>query len=180
MASPGFWDLPDSAREVIDRANALKNWTAPWHALSGRIDDLTEFADLLAEADDEELAAELERETTGVEEGLVELEIRNMLRGPDAHRSALLTIHPGAGGTESQDWAEMLLRMYSRYAERRGYSVELLELQPGDEAGIKSATLEVRGDHAFGYLGAESGVHRLVRISPFDAQGRRPRSTSRT
>jgi peptide chain release factor 2 len=108
-----------------------------------------------------------------VEEGVSELELRNMLRGPDAHRSALLTVHPGAGGTESQDWAEMLLRMYSRYAERRGYAVQLLELQPGEEAGIKSATLEILGDHAFGYLVAETGVHRLVRISPFDAQGRR-------
>jgi len=173
MASPGFWDAPDAAREVIDRANGLKSWTEPWNALSARIDDLTELAGLLAEAEDEEFAAELEQETAGVTQGLAELELRNMLRGPDAHRSALLTVHPGAGGTESQDWAEMLLRMYSRYAERRGYSVEVLELQPGEEAGIKSATLEIRGDHAFGYLGAESGVHRLVRISPFDAQGRR-------
>jgi len=173
MASPGFWDQPDAAREVIEQANGLKAWTEPWASLSRRVDELTELADLLAEEDDEDLAAELDRDTASIDEGLAELELRNMLRGPDAHRSALLTVHPGAGGTESQDWAEMLLRMYSRYAERRGYTVHLLELQPGEEAGIKSATLEILGAHAFGYLAAETGVHRLVRISPFDAQGRR-------
>ncbi len=173
MASPGFWDHPEAARGIIDQANELKAWTGPWQSLSKRVEDLTELASLLADAEDDELSAELERETTAVQEGLAELELRNMLRGPDAHRSALLTVHPGAGGTESQDWAEMLLRMYSRYAERRGYTVQVLELQPGEEAGIKSATLEILGDHAFGYLGAETGVHWLVRISPFDAQGRR-------
>jgi peptide chain release factor 2 len=173
MASPGFWDNQEAAREVIDQANELKAWVGPWKSLAKRVEDLTELAALLADAEDDELSAELERETAAVDEGLSELELRNMLRGPDAHRSALLTVHPGAGGTESQDWAEMLLRMYSRYAERRGYTVHVLELQPGEEAGIKSATLEILGDHAFGYLGAETGVHRLVRISPFDAQGRR-------
>ena len=173
MASPGFWDHPDAAREVIEQANGLKAWTEPWASLSRRVDELTELADLLAEEEDEDLSSELDRETASIDEGLAELELRNMLRGPDAHRSALLTVHPGAGGTESQDWAEMLLRMYSRYAERRGYTVHLLELQPGEEAGIKSATLEILGAHAFGYLAAETGVHRLVRISPFDAQGRR-------
>ncbi|MCK5482396.1 MAG: peptide chain release factor 2 [Gemmatimonadetes bacterium] len=173
MAKPGFWDQPEAARGVIEQANKLKAWTEPWNSLTRRVEDLTELADLLAEEEDEDLSVELDRETVSIGEGLGELELRNMLRGPDAHRSALLTVHPGAGGTESQDWAEMLLRMYSRYAERRGYTVQLLELQPGEEAGIKSATLEILGHHAFGYLGAETGVHRLVRISPFDAQGRR-------
>jgi peptide chain release factor 2 len=96
-----------------------------------------------------------------------------MLQGPEDQRSALLTVHPGAGGTESQDWAEMLVRMYTRWAERRGYEVRLLDLAPGEEAGIKSATLEINGDYAYGYLKAEKGVHRLVRISPFDSQSRR-------
>ncbi|MDP2470674.1 MAG: peptide chain release factor 2 [Candidatus Palauibacterales bacterium] len=173
MASPGFWDQPEAAREIIEKANQIKSWTEPWRSLAASIADLTELAELLADAEDEELSAELDRETGRIEDELTDLELRNMLRGPDAHRSALLTVHPGAGGTESQDWAEMLLRMYSRYAERRGYKVQVLELQPGEEAGIKSATLEILGDHAFGYLGAETGVHRLVRISPFDAQGRR-------
>lgn len=173
MASPGFWDQPERARDVIDRANAIKAWSEPWSDLARRIGDLEGLAELLSDAEDEELAAELEDESESVERALSTLELRNMLRGPDAHRDALLTVHPGAGGTESQDWAEMLLRMYSRYAESMGYDIDVVELQPGDEAGIKSATLEIRGDHAFGYLGAESGVHRLVRISPFDAQGRR-------
>ena len=101
------------------------------------------------------------------------LEVRTMLQGSDDHRGALLTIHPGAGGLESQDWAQMLTRMYTRWAERRGYLVNVLDMQPGEEAGIKSATLEVSGDDAYGYLKAEKGVHRLVRISPFDAQSRR-------
>jgi peptide chain release factor 2 len=101
------------------------------------------------------------------------LEVRAMLSGADDARDALLTIHPGAGGTESQDWAEMLLRMYTRWAERHGFDVTLLDLQPGEEAGIKSATIEIKGQYAYGYLKAEKGVHRLVRISPFDAQSRR-------
>ena len=108
-----------------------------------------------------------------MERGVGELEVRTMLQGDEDHRDALLTIHPGAGGTESQDWAEMLTRMYTRWAERHGLSVTVLDLQPGEEAGFKSATLEITGDHAYGYLKAEKGVHRLVRISPFDSQARR-------
>jgi peptide chain release factor 2 len=104
---------------------------------------------------------------------LRKLELAAMLSGPDDHRNAILTIHPGAGGTESQDWADMLFRMFNRWAERRQFEVELLDYQPGEEAGLKSATLEIKGDYAFGFLQAESGVHRLVRISPFDANARR-------
>ena len=106
-------------------------------------------------------------------ERVEKLEFKTLLSGPDDHRDAIVTIHPGAGGTESQDWAEMLFRMYSRWVERRGFSMELMDYQPGEEAGLKSATLEIKGDYAFGYLQAESGVHRLVRISPFDANSRR-------
>ncbi len=105
--------------------------------------------------------------------GLDALEVRTMLQGEDDHREAIVTINPGAGGTESQDWAEMLTRMYTRWAERHGFTVSVMDLQPGEEAGIKGATLEIKGDNAFGYLKAETGVHRLVRISPFDAQSRR-------
>jgi len=173
MASPGFWDRQGDARTVIARSKALKAWTEPWARLSGQVDDLLEMAVLLADSDDAELESEVESEVKRVDKELDRLEFRNMLRGPDAHRDAILTIHPGAGGTESQDWAAMLVRMYSRYAEGRGWTVEALDLIPGDEAGIKSASLEITGDHAFGYLTAENGVHRLVRISPFDAQGRR-------
>jgi peptide chain release factor 2 len=173
MARPGFWDRQEEAREVIERTQVLKSWTEPWQEISSRIAELEEIADLLADADDAELAAEFERGTERVGRELDALELRNMLQGPDTHRDALLTVHPGAGGTESQDWAEMLVRMYTRYAEGRGWDVEVLEAQAGDEAGLKSASLEIRGDHAYGYLAAENGVHRLVRISPFDAQGRR-------
>jgi peptide chain release factor 2 len=173
MASPGFWDRPDDAREVIERSKSLKGWTEPWTRLSKRVDDLREMAELLEESGDPELEEELESEVEAIERELDRLEVRNMLRGPDAHRDAILTIHPGAGGTESQDWAEMLLRMYTRFAEARGWEVEILDLLPGEEAGVKSVSLEIRGDHAYGYLMAENGVHRLVRISPFDAQGRR-------
>jgi peptide chain release factor 2 len=173
MARPGFWDRQEEAREVIERSQSLKSWTEPWMEIAGRISELEEIANLLADADDAELEAEFERGTERVGRELDALELRNMLKGPDTERDALLTVHPGAGGTESQDWAEMLVRMYTRYAEGRGWDVEVLEAQAGDEAGLKSASLEIRGDHAYGYLAAENGVHRLVRISPFDAQGRR-------
>ena len=173
MSQPGFWDRQEEARQVIDRSRRLKAWTEPWEDLHARIAELEELQQLLAEADDEDLATEFAEETEAIGRDLDRLELRNMLQGPDTHRDALLTVHPGAGGTESQDWAEMLVRMYTRYAEKRGWKVDVLEAQAGEEAGLKSASLEIRGEHAYGYLGAENGIHRLVRISPFDAQGRR-------
>lgn len=173
MGRPNFWEDPERARQVIDQANRIKSWTEPWKALDSKLDDLTELATLLEEEEDSELQSELEREVASLEEDLARLELKNMLRGEDSHRDALLTIHPGAGGTESQDWAEMLVRMYTRWAEGNGFAVEVVDLLPGEEAGIKSATLEIRGAYAYGYLSAERGVHRLVRISPFDSQGRR-------
>ena len=173
MGDPAFWNDAEKAREVIAEANEVKAWTEPWTRLTGKVQDLTELGELLAVEEDAELAEEWEREVEAVGTGLEDLELRNMLQGPDDQRDALLTIHPGAGGTESQDWAEMLLRMYGRWAERRGFDVELLDQQEGEEAGIKSATLEIRGQYAYGYLRAERGVHRLVRISPFDSQARR-------
>ncbi len=173
MVAAGFWDNQERAREVIAEANHLKGWVEPWHELDAKAADLAELGELLEAEEDEELESELASEVEGLEGPLEALELRTMLQGSDDHRGALLTIHPGAGGLESQDWAEMLTRMYSRWAERRGYEVAVLDLQPGEEAGIKSATLEVVGDHAYGYLKAEKGIHRLVRISPFDAQSRR-------
>ena len=118
-------------------------------------------------------AKEVEQSVQSISARIDKLEFEAMLSGPDDHRDAIITIHPGAGGTESQDWADMLFRMYNRWAERHGFTVDLLDHQPGDEAGLKSAVMEVKGDYAFGYLKAESGVHRLVRISPFDANSRR-------
>jgi peptide chain release factor 2 len=173
MAEPEFWGDAERAREVIDEANRLKAWTDPWARLSGKVDELQELLELLEVEDDPAMAAEVEGEVEGLSTQIEDLELRNMLQGPDDHRDAILTIHPGAGGTESQDWAEMLLRMYVRWAERHGFEVELLDRQEGEEAGIKSASMEIRGQYAYGYLKAERGVHRLVRISPFDSQARR-------
>ncbi len=173
MADPAFWNDAERAREVIAEANAVKGWTDPWNRLAGKVGDLAEMGELLALEDDPALAEEWSREVDSIGSALEELELRNMLQGPDDHRDALVTIHPGAGGTESQDWAQMLLRTYVRWAERKGFEVELLDQQEGEEAGIKSATLEIRGQYAYGYLKAERGVHRLVRISPFDSQARR-------
>jgi peptide chain release factor 2 len=173
MAEPDFWNDADRARAVITEVNQLKAWTDPWRQLSVKIGDLKEFAELLDAEEDPGLNAQWNREVEEAGAALAQLELRNMLRGPDDHRDALLTIHPGAGGTESQDWAEMLLRMYVRWGEQHRFQVELLDRLEGEEAGIKSATLEIRGQYAYGYLKAERGVHRLVRISPFDSQARR-------
>ena len=173
MAVTGFWDDQDQAREVIAESNRLKGWVEPWKKLDEKSSELVELGTLLEVESDDDLEAEWLAEVEEIERHSEALEVRTMLQGSDDYRGALLTVHPGAGGLESQDWAEMLTRMYTRWAERRRYSVNMLDLQPGEEAGIKSATLEVSGDDAYGYLKAEKGVHRLVRISPFDAQSRR-------
>ena len=173
MASSTFWDHQDNARRTIDEANKLKAWVEPWNALSRQARELAEMAELLEVEPDKELEEDWMQELQAVTVLLGDLELQTMLQGDDDHRNAILTVHPGAGGLESQDWAEMLLRMYTRWAERRGYSVSILDLQPGEEAGIKSASLEINGDHVYGYLKAEKGIHRLVRISPFDSQSRR-------
>ncbi len=145
----------------------------PWRELAATAEELGEWAEILAAEADEEVEAQWASDVEALARGVGRLEFRTMLRGEDDHRNALLTVHPGAGGLESQDWAEMLVRMYTRWAERREYDLDVLDLQPGEEAGIKSAALEIEGDHAYGYLKAENGVHRLVRISPFDSQSRR-------
>lgn len=173
MAEPGFWEDQEAARVTIARVKELKGWVEPFDALSRKVADLAELGALLELEQDPQLEAEWQQEVATLDTELERLELRTMLRGPDDVRDALLTIHPGAGGTESQDWAEMLMRMYSRWAERHGYEVAVLDLLPGEEAGIKSVTLEIKGEYAYGYLKAEKGVHRLVRISPFDAQSRR-------
>ena len=173
MAGQGFWDDREQARRIIADANLLKGWVEPWRALRARAEELGELSELLAGEEDAELEEEWRQELLELEEGIGRLELRTMLQGEDDHREAMLTIHPGAGGLESQDWAEMLSRMYMRWAERRGFGLEVLDLQPAEEAGIKSVTIEITGDHAYGYLRAEKGIHRLVRISPFDSQSRR-------
>ncbi len=173
MASQGFWDDRDAARRVIEESNRLKEWVGPWDFLRAKAEELRELSSLLEEEEDSDLEAEWRDEIRALEDSVAGLELKTMLQGEDDHREAMLTIHPGAGGLESQDWAEMLSRMYMRWAERRGFGIRVLDLQPAEEAGIKSVTIEVSGDHAYGYLRAEKGVHRLVRISPFDSQSRR-------
>ncbi len=173
MAGRSFWDDRGKARRIIGEANRLKGWVEPWRALRAKAEELGELSELLAEDEDPDLKEEWREELLALEEDVGRLELRTMLQGDDDHREAMLTIHPGAGGLESQDWAEMLSRMYMRWAERRGFGIEVLDLQPAEEAGIKSVTIEITGDHAYGYLRAEKGVHRLVRISPFDSQSRR-------
>jgi peptide chain release factor 2 len=173
MAQPGFWDDQNAAREVIAEANGMKQWVEPWDALDRKTRELQEFGALLEAEPDADLEASWNAEVEKLRQDIEKFEVRALLSGADDQRDALLTIHPGAGGTESQDWAEMLMRMYSRWASNSDYKVEILDLQPGEEAGIKSVTLEVTGAYAYGYLKAEKGVHRLVRISPFDAQKRR-------
>ena len=173
MAAPAFWGNPEAARVTIEEANRLKGWVGPWGELAQKAADLRALAELLEEGDDADLAAEFVSALAQLENDVAALELRTMLQGEDDHREAIVTIHPGAGGTESQDWAEMLVRMYTRWAERRGFQVNVLDLEPAQEAGIKRATIEIKGESAYGFLKAERGVHRLVRISPFDAQSRR-------
>ena len=173
MGAPGFWDRGDEARRTVEQLKRAKKTVEDWRARDQALGHLEELLTLSAEEGDESLLAELAEELGRAEREIADLETRSLLSGEHDRLGAVVSIHPGAGGTESQDWAEMLYRMYTRWAERHGYQVNVLDLQPGDEAGIKDATLEITGDYAYGYLKAESGVHRLVRISPFDAAQRR-------
>jgi peptide chain release factor 2 len=173
MADAGFWNHQERAREVVRQVKMLKGWVDPYDDAVERVASAREYSALLAEAPDDELAATVDADVAALGEALDQLKLRSLLQGPDDFRDAQVEISAGAGGTEAQDWAQMLLRMYTRWAERRGYTVELLDLSEGEEAGIKGAVLEIKGQYAFGFLRAETGVHRLVRISPFDAQARR-------
>jgi peptide chain release factor 2 len=149
--------------------SALNDEIQTWRALEGKVNDLAELITLSLQEKDVSLEQEIASELDQVSSQLDKLDFQLLLSGEYDHRDAILAIHAGAGGTESQDWAEMLLRMYIRWAERRGYGAELLDTSPGEEAGIKSAMLEISGDYGYGYLKSEHGVHRLVRLSPFDA-----------
>lgn len=173
MSAPDFWDDNDHAQKIIGEVNAIKGVVDEFQALEGELDDLTTMAELIEEEEDASLAADVESGIDALVKKLEGFELQLLLSQPYDKNHAILELHPGAGGTESQDWAEMLLRMYRRWAERRGFKVEVLDYLPGDEAGVKSVTLSIKGYNAYGYLKAEKGVHRLVRISPFDASGRR-------
>jgi len=176
MADNGFWDRPEQAREVITEANGLKNIFNPVVAFRKRLDDLQAMVDLILEGDEKDVgdyAKEAASTATTLLVDLDKLEIESFLTGKLDKSSAIMTIHAGAGGTESCDWAEIMWRMYTRWAERRGFKVEVEDLQQGEEAGISRVTFRIIGPYAYGYAKAERGVHRLVRISPFDANSRR-------
>ncbi|MFD2615850.1 peptide chain release factor 2 [Terrilactibacillus laevilacticus] len=173
MTMPGFWDDQNSAQKVIDETNALKEKVDAFKKLETDYEDLAVTYELVKEEADADLKASLDDSIEDVIKAFNNYEITLLLSGPHDQNNAILELHPGAGGTESQDWASMLLRMYTRWAERKGFSVETLDYLPGDEAGVKSVTLMIKGHNAYGYLKAEKGVHRLVRISPFDSSGRR-------
>jgi len=172
-SAPDFWNDNEKAQEVLKEINELKDWITSWEDLNAQAEDIGVLIELADEAGDEVTRQEAESQLDALQNGVENLELRRMLGEEDDQRNAILTIHPGAGGTESQDWAEMLLRMYLRYAESHGLETSVMDVLAGEEAGIKSASLEIRGSYAYGYLKAEAGVHRLVRISPFDANKRR-------
>lgn len=173
MQAPDFWEDQEKAQKVTQRVADLKDQVVAFEQVERICGDLTALVELGEEEDDVGLAAEAETEIEGLQCRLEKMELEVLLSGPYDSNNAIMALHAGAGGTEAQDWVEMLLRMYTRWAEDRGYKVTVLDLLPGDEAGIKSATIAVEGLHAYGYLKCEKGVHRLVRISPFDAAGRR-------
>src|SRR5881409_2308821 len=176
MASPAFWDDNRRAQELIRERAELARVVARVSELGGQASDLAVLLELAGEAGDDSVDAEIREGIGKLQRELDEFELKVMLSGPHDAKAAILSIHPGAGGTESQDWAQMLMRMYLRWCERAGFKAEVVDLLPGEEAGIKSATIEVTGDYAYGYLKGEAGVHRLIRISPFDASSRRQTS----
>jgi peptide chain release factor 2 len=173
MGEADFWNNQERAQEMVRRVKTLKNWVEPFEQIVSRAGSARELAELLDAEPDSGLDAEVGVEIERIGETLEEFRLRSLLSHPDDFRDAQLEISAGAGGTEAQDWAQMIMRMYTRWAERKGYGVEIVDLSAGEEAGIKGAVLEIKGLYAYGYLKAESGVHRLVRISPFDAQARR-------
>ena len=172
-SDPSLWDDPDAARKVTGELARVKDDVDELDSLERRLSDVQVLYELAREEGDESFEAEVEAGMAAVEKDLAVVELRAMYSGEHDELDAVCEVHAGAGGTDAQDWAEMMLRMYLRWAERRGFAVEVEEVSPGTEAGISSATFIVRGRHAYGLLSAEKGVHRLVRISPFDSQSRR-------
>jgi peptide chain release factor 2 len=176
MAESNFWDDPQAAQKVIGEANAIRSRLDPLKSLDQKIADLKTLTELVIEDATDQAQGELQGEYDAVSRELDALELRVLLGGPMDRNNAIISLHSGAGGTEANDWANMLLRMYQRFAEKSKYAVEMINIQPGDEAGISSATLHVKGEFAYGRLKAEHGVHRLVRISPFNSAGKRQTS----
>lgn len=169
----GFWDDQQNAQNILQEIKSLEDWVDLWKAEKKRLDNLAEFIELAEIEKDNSFSEEIDSDLKILEQKIDKLELRSMLSGRDDSKNCILTIHSGAGGTESQDWAEMLMRMYLRWGEQNGYKATIMEILDGDGAGIKSTTIEFSGEFSFGYLKAENGVHRLVRISPFDSNKRR-------
>ena len=164
-----LWEDPEAARDLMQQIAAIRARIETWRGLERRARDVTELLELAMSETDESVASSASSDLDAIEKTLRELEFQLQLSGEYDARNAILAVHAGAGGTESQDWAEMLLRMYLRWAERRGFATDVLDVMEGEEAGIKSATVEITGAYAYGYLSSERGVHRLVRQSPFDS-----------
>ena len=173
MSSASFWDDSRRAQSVVQERAELARILATLKDLTSQAEEARLLWEMATEAGDESVVPEIEERLGRLSGGLEAFELKIILSGPQDRKNAILSIHPGAGGTESQDWAQMLLRMYLRWAERAGFKAEVVDLLPGEEAGIKSATIEITGEYAYGYLKSEIGVHRLIRISPFDASKRR-------
>lgn len=171
--APDFWDDQEKAQRLMRESAGLKDWVDTWEQASGAVSDVEALIELAEEAKDSSMESDIVTELERCQSAVDALELRKILSGKDDQRNCILTINAGAGGTEAQDWAEMLMRMYTRWAEQHGFQVLLADEQEGDQAGIKSGTLEIKGQYAYGYLKAENGVHRLVRISPYDSNARR-------
>ncbi len=172
-AQPEFWDNQETAQKILKQLNTKRDKLNAWKGQFQQLEDLRLMLEMAKEAEDNEVLAEVAKDSSSLYSATKELELKSLLSTPEDPKNAILTIHPGAGGTESQDWAQMLMRMFLRWAERKNFKATTLDMLPGEEAGIKSATLEIKGDYAYGFLKAEGGIHRLVRISPFDSSGRR-------
>ncbi len=173
MSDAAFWNDQEHARDVVQQVKVLKGWIEPFDSLTARTASARELDELLALEDDAAMGKDLDDEVGRIAEELDAFELKTLLRGKDDYRDAQIEIAAGAGGTEAQDWAEMLERMYIRWAERRGFEIEMIDRSEGEEAGIKGSVMEIKGQFAYGFLRPESGVHRLVRISPYDSQARR-------
>ena len=173
MSDPEFWNDPDSAKEISQEATQLKDAVEGYKALVSEIEDLKLMLEMAIDEQDVSMESELKTSVEHITEEVERREVLLLLSGEYDTNNAILTFHAGAGGTEAQDWVSMLIRMYLRWAEQHGFAITMMDEQPGDEAGIKSATFLIKGENAFGYLKSEKGVHRLVRISPFDANARR-------
>ena len=178
MASDGFWDDVERAQKVNQRMRSCENRIKHYESLASRLDDVDVMMELSQEDDGEGMADEISEELKKLREEMESLKLTTLLTGQYDANDCILTLHAGAGGTEAQDWTQMLYRMYNMWAERHGYTVKVLDFLDGDEAGIKSATIMIEGENAYGFLKSENGIHRLVRISPFDASGRRHTSFS--